>query len=164
MTAITVSVVTPSFNQAPFLKATIRSVFGEQMPLFVTAGNHDVWSDSSEATFETVLGHPVNFSFEIGDARLILFDTGPILGQAETPIEPHDTTGSQTQRLAHIGARLLIEALPAWLRGESTPQPQDEAAATYGRPNSRLLYERDDLIIRWIKLRTYHPCVASVDN
>jgi methionyl-tRNA formyltransferase len=61
-------------------------------------------------------------------------DTGPILGQAETPIEPHDTTGSLTQRLARIGARLLIEALPAWLRGESTPQPQDEAAATYCRP------------------------------
>jgi hypothetical protein len=42
--------------------------------------------------------------------------------------------------------------------------PVSELAQTYGHPNSRLLYERDDLIIRWIKLRTYHPCVASVDN
>jgi hypothetical protein len=36
--------------------------------------------------------------------------------------------------------------------------PVSELAATYGRPNSRLLYDRDDLIIRWIKLWTIdHP-------
>lgn len=32
--------------------------------------------------------------------------------------------------------------------------PISELAAAYGRPDSRLLYERDDLIVRWIKLWT----------
>jgi hypothetical protein len=32
--------------------------------------------------------------------------------------------------------------------------PVSELAAAYGRPESRLLYERDDLIVRWIKLWT----------
>jgi len=36
--------------------------------------------------------------------------------------------------------------------------PVSELAAAYGRPGSRLLYDRDDLIIRWIKLWTLdHP-------
>jgi len=36
--------------------------------------------------------------------------------------------------------------------------PISELARSYGRPESRLLYERDDLIIRWIKLWTLdHP-------
>jgi hypothetical protein len=36
--------------------------------------------------------------------------------------------------------------------------PVAELAAAYGRPESRLLYDRDDLIVRWIKLWTDdHP-------
>jgi methionyl-tRNA formyltransferase len=58
-------------------------------------------------------------------------DTGPILEQAETPIGADETTGSLTPRLARMGADLLIQTLPAWLRGEIRPRPQDEAAATY---------------------------------
>ncbi|MEJ2207532.1 MAG: methionyl-tRNA formyltransferase, partial [Anaerolineae bacterium] len=61
-------------------------------------------------------------------------DTGPILAQAAIPIGPRDTTGSLTQRLAHLGAEHLIQTLPAWLRGEIRPQPQDDAAATYCQP------------------------------
>jgi hypothetical protein len=30
--------------------------------------------------------------------------------------------------------------------------PISELARAYGRPNSRLLYERDDLIVRWIHI------------
>jgi len=36
--------------------------------------------------------------------------------------------------------------------------PVSELAAAYGRPDSRLLYDREDLIVRWIKLWTIdHP-------
>lgn len=61
-------------------------------------------------------------------------DTGPVLSQAESPIGSRDTTASLTDRLARMGAGLLIETLPGWLQGRLTPQPQDEALATYCRP------------------------------
>ncbi len=58
-------------------------------------------------------------------------DTGPILAQRRTPIHPDDTTASLSARLAELGAELLSEVLPRWLKGEITPQPQDDAQATY---------------------------------
>ena len=58
-------------------------------------------------------------------------DTGPIVAQAECAIDPDDTTGSLTAKLAELGAALLAEALPRWLAGEIEALPQDDAAATY---------------------------------
>jgi methionyl-tRNA formyltransferase len=61
-------------------------------------------------------------------------DTGPILDQAEAPISPEDTTASLTEKLAHMGAALLLETIAGWLQGRITPQPQSDALATYCRP------------------------------
>lgn len=58
-------------------------------------------------------------------------DTGPILSQRALPIAPNDTTGSLSVKLAELGAELLIETLPAYLRGEIKLQPQDDLLASY---------------------------------
>lgn len=60
-------------------------------------------------------------------------DTGPLLARAQISISPRDTTGSLTEKLARVGAQLLNEVLPRWVKGELTPQPQDESQATYTR-------------------------------
>ncbi len=57
-------------------------------------------------------------------------DTGPIIAQASLPIQPDDTTGTLSARLAELGAQLTAAILPRWLAGEITPQPQDETQAT----------------------------------
>jgi len=57
-------------------------------------------------------------------------DTGPILAQARCPIGPDDTTAALTERLARLGADLLIETLPSLLSGEIAPQPQPEEGVT----------------------------------
>jgi methionyl-tRNA formyltransferase len=57
-------------------------------------------------------------------------DTGPVLAQARETVLPQDTTGSLSERLASLGAELLIATLPRWLAGEVAPQEQDEACAT----------------------------------
>jgi methionyl-tRNA formyltransferase len=57
-------------------------------------------------------------------------DTGPIITQASLPIQPDDTTGTLSARLAELGAQLTAAILPRWLVGEITPQPQDETQAT----------------------------------
>ena len=54
-------------------------------------------------------------------------DTGPVMLRAALPIEPADTAGTLHDRLAVLGARLIVEAL-------ATPrpvQPQDATSATY---------------------------------
>ena len=58
-------------------------------------------------------------------------DTGPILGKRELAILPEDTAASLGERLAELGAQLLIEVLPAYLHGKLTPQAQPEVGATY---------------------------------
>ena len=58
-------------------------------------------------------------------------DTGPVLAREQIPISPQDTTGSLTVKLSQVAARLLPEVLVRWTGGEITPQPQNEAEATY---------------------------------
>ena len=57
-------------------------------------------------------------------------DTGPVLAKTAVRIAPWDTAGSLTEKLSLVSARLLGEALVRWLRGEISPQPQNEAEAT----------------------------------
>jgi len=60
-------------------------------------------------------------------------DTGPVLASARTAIAPDDTAASLHDRLAALGAALLTSQLPKLLRGELTPQRQNEALATYAK-------------------------------
>lgn len=60
-------------------------------------------------------------------------DTGPILAKARCPIEPRDTAQTLHDRLAVLGAQVLIDNLPLFARGDLTPLPQDDALATYAR-------------------------------
>ena len=71
-------------------------------------------------------------------------DTGPVYARAQIPISAQDTTGSLAAKLSQIAARLLQEVLVGLARGELTPQPQDEAAATfYGE------FTKEDGLIDW---------------
>lgn len=58
-------------------------------------------------------------------------DTGPILSQRAIPILPDDTGQSLHDKLADLGAELLIETLPAYLSRKIQPQPQREHLVTY---------------------------------
>lgn len=58
-------------------------------------------------------------------------DTGPILSQRSVPIPGTMNTGELSERLAHLGAELLVETLPKYITGEIKPRPQDDDQATY---------------------------------
>lgn len=58
-------------------------------------------------------------------------DTGDILLQRSTPIGENETAAELFDRLAEIGADLLIETLEKLEKGEITPVKQDEELATY---------------------------------
>jgi methionyl-tRNA formyltransferase len=58
-------------------------------------------------------------------------DTGPMLSQRAVPISPDDTAGTLFEKLAPIGAELLLETLPRYLSGELQPLPQPAEGVTY---------------------------------
>ena len=58
-------------------------------------------------------------------------DTGDILLTRECPIEPEDTTGTMTKKLAQIGASLLIETIDKLENGTCPRRKQDESMMSY---------------------------------
>ena len=55
-------------------------------------------------------------------------DTGPVLAEARTPIGPEDTTGDLHDRLAAMGAALIVDTLA---RLPLVARPQPDAGVTY---------------------------------
>jgi len=111
---------------------------------------------------------PINAAILHGDAETGVtimqmdpgLDTGPILAQRAIPIAPDETAGSLSSRLAQLGAELLLDTLPPYLKGEITPQPQDDSQATYAPMLSRADGELDfnqpaEALAR--RVRAFHP-------
>lgn len=69
-------------------------------------------------------------------------DTGDIILQAAVAIEPADTVGSVHDKLAALGADLLVQTVELIGAGKAPRRPQDAAAATY----APLLTRADELI------------------
>ena len=69
-------------------------------------------------------------------------DTGPILLQEATPIEPNETAGELAARLARLGAALLLKTLERL--DTLTPTPQRHELATLA---PRL--KKEDGVLRW---------------
>jgi methionyl-tRNA formyltransferase len=71
-------------------------------------------------------------------------DTGPVLAQRSCPILPEHDAGALEQKLAEMGAELLVETLERLERGQVTPVPQEDNLATYAPPITR-----EHCLIRW---------------
>lgn len=69
-------------------------------------------------------------------------DTGPVLSQEALTIEPGETAERLGQRLADLGAQLLLDTLPRYLAGELQPKPQAEDGASY----APMLSKQDGLL------------------
>ena len=84
---------------------------------------------------------PIQRAIEAGDRETGIsimqmdegLDTGPVLARRATPISSRDTAGSLHDRLAVIGAELLVETLKEIERGTTGAVPQDRSLATYAR-------------------------------
>jgi methionyl-tRNA formyltransferase len=64
-------------------------------------------------------------------------DTGDILAQRATAISAEDTAATLGERLARLGAQLLVETLENAVKNNLTARPQIEAEATYARKITR---------------------------
>ena len=61
-------------------------------------------------------------------------DTGPVIAAEPAPLGDDDTAPDVHDRLAALGAGLLIDKLPAWVDGSIDARPQDPSRATVTRP------------------------------
>ncbi len=87
-------------------------------------------------------------------------DTGAMLARRAEPIREDDTAETLSQRLAPLGAELLMETLPGYIEGRVLPEQQDEALATY----APMLKKEDGLLdfsqpaqLLARKVRAYQP-------
>jgi methionyl-tRNA formyltransferase len=71
-------------------------------------------------------------------------DTGAMLTKGTIPILPTDTTQTLHDKMAQLGADLLIETIPAYLKGDISPQAQDESLVTIAPQ-----IEKEEGHIRW---------------
>ena len=71
-------------------------------------------------------------------------DHGPIISQQIETIGPQDTSQTLHDRLAKIGAQILIKKLPEYLAGEIIPEPQDHSLASYTK-----MIKSEDGLINW---------------
>ena len=58
-------------------------------------------------------------------------DTGPVLTAQAVDILPDENAGELTERLAHVGSRLLMQCIGPYLTGEMTPVAQSDEGLTY---------------------------------
>ena len=58
-------------------------------------------------------------------------DTGPVVTAQAIDIRDDENAGELTNRLATLGARLLVHALPDYLKGSLEPVPQSDDGLTY---------------------------------
>lgn len=70
-------------------------------------------------------------------------DTGDMLAKAVVPIEAKETAESLFDKLADVGARLIVETLPKLEKGELTPVPQDHAQSSHTRMMKKSLGKID---------------------
>lgn len=96
------------------------NVHGSLLPKYRGAGpiQWSVLNDEKETGITTML---------MGEG----LDTGDMLLKASTPIGENETSAELFDRLAIMGADLLIETLKGLEKGEITPQKQDDTLSSY---------------------------------
>lgn len=95
---------------------------------------------------------PLNWVIANGETRSGLttmridagMDTGDLILQQKTPIAPDETTPQLAERLAKLGASLMVDSLRGLQAETLTPKAQDHSAATFAR-----LLKKEDGLIDW---------------
>ncbi|HKR38579.1 MAG TPA: methionyl-tRNA formyltransferase [Paraburkholderia sp.] len=112
---------------------------------------------------------PIHRAIEAGDTETGItlmqmdagLDTGPMISEVRTPIAPGDTTATLHDRLAQLGAQLIVDGLVALERDGALPAtPQPAEGATYaekiGKQEAALDWRRPALALAR-QIRAFDP-------
>ncbi len=115
---------------------------------------------------------PVQYAILNGDKKTGIsimlvdekMDHGPIVSSIKYSIAGEETFGTLLERLAEIGSRLLVNAIPKLINKEIKPMPQDETKATFTK-----ILKKENGKIDWNKsaeeierqIRAFNPWPGS---
>jgi 3',5'-cyclic-AMP phosphodiesterase len=82
------------------------------IPLYLTPGNHDVWSALSESLFRKYAGHPLHYSFDYEDAHFAVLDNSrsDAMPAAELAWLENDLRAH-----AKTPVKMVISHRPSWI-------------------------------------------------
>ena len=87
-------------------------------------------------------------------------DTGDIIATRRTPIQPEDNSATLHERLAQLGAELLVQTIPDYVAGKIQPVPQPAAGASHAakikKEDGHIDWNRPAREI-WNRLRAFTP-------
>ncbi|HVM50379.1 MAG TPA: methionyl-tRNA formyltransferase [Candidatus Acidoferrum sp.] len=87
-------------------------------------------------------------------------DTGDILAQASTPIRPDDNSATLHDRLARIGAELLVRTIPGVVSGKLVSSPQPAEGVSYApkitKQDGRIDWQQPARVV-WNRVRGLVP-------
>jgi methionyl-tRNA formyltransferase len=87
-------------------------------------------------------------------------DTGEIIAQEKTPIAPEDNSQTLHDRLARIGADLLVRTIPDFAEGKIRPRPQPAEGVSYAhkikKEDGRIQWDLPARTI-WNRVRAFTP-------
>jgi methionyl-tRNA formyltransferase len=94
-------------------------------------------------------------------------DTGPMLLREPLAIAPDDTVGTLHDRLAALGATLIVRALDGLARGALHPEPQPAEGVTYAakidKREARLDWSQSAAELER-RIRAFHPVPGAVTS
>jgi methionyl-tRNA formyltransferase len=87
-------------------------------------------------------------------------DTGPMLACKATPITPADNAETLHDRLAQIGAGLIVQTIPGYIAGTISPQPQPAQGVSHApkiKKHDGLLDWKLPARQLWNRIRAFTP-------
>jgi Icc protein len=110
----------------------VLPTFPKQLTLYLTPGNHDIWSDLSEKLFRKYSGHPPHYSFDHEQAHFTILDNSRAdqFSAAELAFLESDLQAHAKQPL-----KFVISHRPSWIVDvllKNPNNPVHQLAKKYG--------------------------------
>jgi Icc protein len=110
----------------------VQRIFDKRFPLYLTPGNHDIWSALSETLFRKYSGHPPHYSFDYEQAHFTILDNSRSdqFSPAELAFLESDLRAHEKQPL-----KFVFSHRPSWIVEVLLRNPQSpihQLAKKYG--------------------------------
>jgi 3',5'-cyclic-AMP phosphodiesterase len=88
-----------------------------RLPLFLTPGNHDIWSPASETLWIARAGHPIHYGFDFRQAHFTILDNSRVSDSAGARFSDDEMRFLEHDLAAHSGqaVKFVVSHRPTWL-------------------------------------------------
>ena len=93
----------------------------QRFPLYLTPGNHDIWSPASEKLFRRYSGHALHYGFDRGQAHFTVLDNSRT---DDLPEEELKFLESDLREHASQPVKFVLSHRPSWLLRVALGAPQ----------------------------------------